>query len=114
MRSRPAGALGDMDGLLGPSAGHGALVAPVCDFTIMSRQGAIFTAGVVASFLALGGLMLALRAGGEQLGWGFQLQSPGVVAALAAVGITHARIPTSRRSSCYSTRSSSQSSSRSS
>jgi acetyl-CoA carboxylase carboxyltransferase component len=32
-------------GLLGPSAGHGALVAPVCDFAIMSRQGAIFTAG---------------------------------------------------------------------
>ena len=32
-------------GLLGPSAGHGALVAPVCDLTIMSRQGAIFTAG---------------------------------------------------------------------
>lgn len=31
--------------VLGPSAGHGALVAPVCDFTIMSRQGAIFTAG---------------------------------------------------------------------
>ncbi len=32
-------------GVLGPSAGHGALVAPVCDFRIMSRQGAIFTAG---------------------------------------------------------------------
>ena len=32
-------------GLLGSSAGHGALVAPVCDWTIMSRQGAIFTAG---------------------------------------------------------------------
>ena len=32
-------------GLLGPSAGHGALVAPVCDWTIMSQQGAIFTAG---------------------------------------------------------------------
>ena len=31
--------------VLGPSAGHGALVAPVCDFTIMNRQGAIFTAG---------------------------------------------------------------------
>jgi acetyl-CoA carboxylase carboxyltransferase component len=31
--------------VLGPSAGHGALVAPVCDFAIMSRQGAIFTAG---------------------------------------------------------------------
>jgi thiol:disulfide interchange protein len=35
------------------------------------------------SFLALGGLMLALRAGGEQLGWGFQLQSPAVIAGLA-------------------------------
>jgi len=32
-------------GVLGPSAGHGALVAPVCDFRIMSAQGAIFTAG---------------------------------------------------------------------
>jgi acetyl-CoA carboxylase carboxyltransferase component len=31
--------------VLGPSAGHGALVAPVCDFRIMSKQGAIFTAG---------------------------------------------------------------------
>src|SRR6476469_9091981 len=31
--------------VLGPSAGHGALVAPVCDFRIMSSQGAIFTAG---------------------------------------------------------------------
>jgi acetyl-CoA carboxylase carboxyltransferase component len=31
--------------VLGPSAGHGALVAPVCDFRIMGRQGAIFTAG---------------------------------------------------------------------
>ena len=31
--------------VLGPSAGHGALVAPVCDFRIMTRQGAIFTAG---------------------------------------------------------------------
>lgn len=31
--------------VLGASAGHGALVAPVADFAIMSRQGAIFTAG---------------------------------------------------------------------
>ena len=42
-----------------------------------------YTAGVVLSFVLLGGLMLALRAGGSQLGWGFQLQSPAVVAALA-------------------------------
>ena len=48
-------------------------------------QGLAYTAGVVVSFLALGGLLLALRAAGEQLGWGFQLQSPAVVATLAAL-----------------------------
>ncbi|WP_329407753.1 acetyl-CoA carboxylase carboxyltransferase subunit [Nocardia vinacea] len=32
-------------GVLGPSAGHGALVAPVSDFSIMARHGAIFAAG---------------------------------------------------------------------
>jgi thiol:disulfide interchange protein DsbD len=47
--------------------------------------GLAYTAGVVVSFIALGGLMLALRAAGEQLGWGFQLQSPAVVAALAGL-----------------------------
>ena len=47
--------------------------------------GIAYTAGVVVSFLALGGLMLVLRAAGEQLGWGFQLQSPAVVAVLAAL-----------------------------
>lgn len=45
--------------------------------------GLAYTLGVVASFMLLGGLMLALRAAGEQLGWGFQLQSPPVVASLA-------------------------------
>ena len=44
-----------------------------------------YTAGVVLSFLALAGLLIAARAGGEQLGWGFQLQSPGTVVALAAL-----------------------------
>ena len=42
-----------------------------------------FSVGVLISFLLLGGLMLALRAAGSQMGWGFQLQSPWVVAALA-------------------------------
>ncbi len=46
-------------------------------------QGLAFAAGVVGSMLALGGLLLALRAAGEQVGWGFQLQQPGVVLALA-------------------------------
>ena len=45
--------------------------------------GLAYTAGVVLSFLLLGALMLGLRAAGEQLGWGFQLQSPPVVIALA-------------------------------
>jgi thiol:disulfide interchange protein DsbD len=47
--------------------------------------GLAYTAGVVLSFVALAALLLALRAGGEQLGWGFQLQSPAVVAGLAAL-----------------------------
>ena len=46
-------------------------------------QGLAYTLGVVLSFMALGGLMLGLRAGGEQLGWGFHLQSPTVIAVLA-------------------------------
>ncbi|MCV7260062.1 acyl-CoA carboxylase subunit beta [Mycobacterium shimoidei] len=40
-----SGRVPTVSAVLGPSAGHGALVAPVCDFRIMSRQGAIFTAG---------------------------------------------------------------------
>ncbi len=46
--------------------------------------GMAYTAGVVLSFVALGAGVLALRAAGEQLGWGFQLQSPVVVSVLAA------------------------------
>ena len=42
-----------------------------------------FSLGVLISFLLLGGLMLAFRAAGAQMGWGFQLQSPWVVSALA-------------------------------
>jgi thiol:disulfide interchange protein DsbD len=48
------------------------------------RHGLVFTAGVVVSMWALAGALQALRAAGEQLGWGFQLQSPGFVFALAA------------------------------
>ena len=48
-------------------------------------QGAVFSAGVLVSFLALAGLLLALRSGGAELGWGFQLQSPAFVTVLAAL-----------------------------
>ncbi|WP_137918418.1 thioredoxin family protein [Hydrogenophaga sp. 2FB] len=51
----------------------------------LRANGLAYAAGVVLSFVALGALLLALRAAGEQLGWGFQLQSPAVVAALAVL-----------------------------
>lgn len=44
-QARCSGKVPTVSAILGPSAGHGALVAPVCDFSIMSQQGAIFTAG---------------------------------------------------------------------
>ena len=43
---------------------------------VLRRHGLAYTAGVLASFAVVAGALLALRAGGEQIGWGFQLQSP--------------------------------------
>lgn len=48
------------------------------------QHGLAFAAGVLLSFWALAGLLLALRAGGSQLGWGFQLQSPAFVFGMVA------------------------------
>ena len=48
-------------------------------------SGLAYTAGVVLSFVLLGALLMTLRAAGEQLGWGFQLQSPLTVSALAVL-----------------------------
>lgn len=45
-------------------------------------QGLSYTIGVVLSFLLIAGIMLALKASGEAVGWGFQLQSPATVFAL--------------------------------
>ena len=50
-------------------------------------DGLAYTAGVVLACLALGGLMLALRAAGDEIGWAFQLQEPLVVAALLALAV---------------------------
>ncbi len=44
-----------------------------------------YTAGILLCFAGLGGGLLVLRASGEALGWGFQLQSPALVAILAYV-----------------------------
>ena len=48
-------------------------------------NGVAYTAGVLLSFVGLGVVMLVLRGAGESLGWGFQLQDPAVVGALAAL-----------------------------
>ena len=53
-------------------------------------EGIFYSAGVITACTLLGAVLLALRAAGQQVGWAFQLQEPGVVAALLllAVGIT--------------------------
>ncbi|TVR33542.1 MAG: thiol:disulfide interchange protein [Balneolaceae bacterium] len=44
------------------------------------KHGYVFGLGVILSFLLLAGLLLALRATGQELGWGFQLQAPAFIA----------------------------------
>lgn len=73
-------------------------VLPVISFKVMSfvkmagqsrravlKQGLLFSAGVVASFWVLAGVMLMLRTYGQAVGWGFQLQEPLFVAILASL-----------------------------
>ncbi len=48
----------------------------------LRAHGGAFAAGVLACFVLLAALLIGLRAAGEQLGWGFQLQTPWVIAAL--------------------------------
>lgn len=55
------------------------------------REGFAYGIGAVLSFVVIGALLVALRAGGQAIGWGFQLQEPAVVAFFAllvfAVGL---------------------------
>ena len=51
----------------------------------MRQHGIYYAIGVVLSFLALAGVMLALKSAGSAVGWGFQLQNPGVVWVLAVI-----------------------------
>ena len=97
----PAASFGLLAALLGALLGGLILNLMPCVFPVLAikvvgfvneksraarlTSGLAYTAGVVLSFLALGALLLGLRAAGDQLGWGFQLQSPAVVAALAAL-----------------------------
>lgn len=46
-------------------------------------HGLAYTAGVILCFLIVAGILLGLRAAGQEIGWGFQLQSPVFVTVLA-------------------------------
>jgi thiol:disulfide interchange protein/DsbC/DsbD-like thiol-disulfide interchange protein len=56
---------------------------------VFANAGA-YTAGILATLLALAGVVIALRAGGQAVGWGFHLQEPGFVAFVAAVVVAFA------------------------
>lgn len=99
----PAGAaataeMGLLGALLFALAGGFILNLMPCVFPVLSlkaltlkqdphtrRHGLLYTAGVVLSFLTLAVALLLLRNAGEALGWGFQLQSPGLIAGLAVL-----------------------------
>ena len=49
----------------------------------LRSHGIAYTLGIMASFWLVVAVLLILRSGGKQFGWGFQLQSPGFVAVLA-------------------------------
>ncbi|WP_232314870.1 protein-disulfide reductase DsbD family protein [Oceanibaculum pacificum] len=59
---------------------------------VVRLHGFAYTAGVLASFAALAALLVALKAAGQQIGWGFQFQSPVFVLLVAyllfAVGLS--------------------------
>jgi thiol:disulfide interchange protein/DsbC/DsbD-like thiol-disulfide interchange protein len=54
------------------------------------RHALLFGAGVLSSMWALVGMLLAIRAAGSEIGWGYQLQSPVVVSLLALVMVAAA------------------------
>ena len=89
----PAEGVGLLAALLGAILGGLILNVMPCVFPILSlkalslaragetpqgarREALAYSAGVILTCLALGGLLLALRAGGATIGWAFQLQEP--------------------------------------
>ncbi|MGA0134085.1 MAG: protein-disulfide reductase DsbD domain-containing protein [Opitutales bacterium] len=58
------------------------------DRRVAVSNAALYSAGVVLSFVALGALIVALKAGGASVGWGFQMQSPGFVLGTCVLMLT--------------------------
>jgi thiol:disulfide interchange protein DsbD len=94
----PLGAAGWATLLLGALLGGAILNLMPCVFPVLSlkvlsfanhkdqsqaKHGFIYTLGVVVSFVAVAAILLGLKAGGAAVGWGFQLQQPWFVGALA-------------------------------
>ncbi|WP_373087194.1 protein-disulfide reductase DsbD family protein, partial [Zhongshania sp.] len=50
-----------------------------------ASHGVAYSAGVVLSFVAVAGVLIALQQAGQAIGWGFQLQTPWFVALLASL-----------------------------
>jgi thiol:disulfide interchange protein/DsbC/DsbD-like thiol-disulfide interchange protein len=63
----------------------GVAEAAAHDARTARRHALLFAAGVLVSMWALVGMLLALRAAGAEVGWGYQLQSPATVGALALI-----------------------------
>ncbi|MFP6905918.1 MAG: protein-disulfide reductase DsbD domain-containing protein [Verrucomicrobiota bacterium] len=55
------------------------------DHALVKKHGLVFAAGVIVSLWVLVAVLLAVRAAGEQAGWGFQLQSPAFLAFMIAL-----------------------------
>jgi thiol:disulfide interchange protein DsbD len=61
------------------------LIRHLQDRRAVRVEGLAFLVGVLGAMLLLGAALLAARAGGAAVGWGFQLQSPALIAALALI-----------------------------
>jgi thiol:disulfide interchange protein DsbD len=55
------------------------------DPSVNRKHGIAYTLGILAAFWALAVVIIALRAGGDKMGWGMQFQSPVFVAVLTAL-----------------------------
>ena len=55
------------------------------DFASRAKEATAYTAGILTTVITIAAILIAVRAGGAQVGWGFQLQSPAIVMALTAL-----------------------------